>query len=72
MYGVNHFEVAYEFLSKQCYQRALPYLVEAAQQGHPLAHLWIENIYSHGLDARESEKQAQWIGRVLLPRAVAV
>lgn len=71
MYSVNHFEVAYRFLSKQCYQKALPYLIEAAQQGHPLAHLWIENIYSHGLDAHESEKQlkAQLIDKVLLPRA---
>lgn len=74
MYSINHFEVAYRFLSKHCYQKALPYLIEAAQQGHPLAHLWIENIYSHGLDACESEKQLEshLIDKVLLPRAQAI
>jgi TPR repeat protein len=74
MYSINYFDVAYSFLSKKCYQKALPYLVEAAQQGHPLAHLWIENIYSNGLDAREPESQLEThlIDKVLLPGAQGI
>lgn len=52
MFGEKDFEMAYQYLQKRLYNKALPYLYEAAQQGHPLAYVWIENIYTHGLDTR--------------------
>lgn len=52
MFGEKDFEMAYQYLQKRHYNKALPYLYEAAQQGHPLAYVWIENIYTHGLDSR--------------------
>ncbi len=69
MYGSDHFEIAYKFLSKQYYHKAIPYLFEAAQEGHPLAHMWIENIYSHGLDAQQPARHNRpyLFNRAILP-----
>ena len=65
MYQASYFEIAYQFLSKKCYQKAIPYLFEAAQQGHPLAYLWIEDIYSHGLDGLNAPALVQRHKRLL-------
>ncbi len=45
MFGEKDFELAYQYLQNHHYSKALPFLYEAAQQGHPLAYVWIENIY---------------------------
>ena len=54
MFGEKDFETAYQYLQARHYHKALPFLYEAAQKGHPLAYVWIENIYTHGLEARSS------------------
>jgi hypothetical protein len=42
------YEIGYHYLEKNNVHAALPHLHKAALNGHPIAQLWLESLYTQG------------------------